>query len=119
MGCSTNRFTIVKGMDNEFILTIKQTGTTLPMEIDVSDTFEAKLVKLDGTDEQDVTTTVEDILNGKIKLTVTAAETEGLLVEKGEKVDNYYSRPTYKLLIDCNTVNNGNFIAKVPLVYVE
>lgn len=37
MACSTNKFIINKGIDNEFLVTIKQTGTTLPMEIVTDD----------------------------------------------------------------------------------
>lgn len=117
--CSVNRFSIIKGMDNTFTFRIKQTGTTLPMEIVSSDTFTAKLASLDGEHEQVVDLVVADMLNGQLKLTIPADDTLDLIEDKGEKVDLYYSRPTYRLLIDCKTENNGDFIAKIPLVYVE
>jgi hypothetical protein len=52
-------------------------------------------------------------------MVVPADDTEEMASEKGEKADRYYAKPTYKLVIECVTQNNGNFIAKVPLVYVD
>ena len=43
----------------------------------------------------------------------------GLEVERGDKADYYYAKPLYRLAIDCNTLNNGKFVAKVDKVYVE
>jgi len=120
MSCGTDKFVINKGVDNEFVLTIKQTGTTLPMEINNTDTFEAHLIKLnDGTTILTKLLSIEDTANGKVKLVVSSAEAGVLESSKGSEVDRYYLRPTYRLMIDCNTVNNGAFIAKVPEVYVE
>ena len=118
MNC-TNKFTITKGMDNEFILTIKQTGTTLPMKIDANDTFVSTLVALDGTNSLDVPTVATDLQNGQITLTVSKATADTLISKKGDAVDLYYAKPTYRLIIDCNTLNNGKFLAKIPFVYVE
>ena len=115
-----NKFVITKGMSNEFVITIKQNGTTLPMAIEVGDTFVAKLVKLkDGVEAGTPVTTVEDAPNGKIKVTFSDVDVSGLVAERGDRCDYYYSKPMYKLMIECNTVNNGNFVAKVNKVYVE
>lgn len=84
------------------------------------DTFEAYLIK--ASDDSTVLTkslTIENTRSGKIKLSITDAEAATLESSKGDAVDRYYLRPTYRLMIDCNTVNNGAFIAKVPEVYVE
>ncbi len=115
-----SKFVINKGMSNEFIITIKQNGTTLPMAIEAGDTFVAKLVKLsDGTTAVTPTTSIYDALNGKIKVVFSQLEANGLLAERGDRADYYYSKPMYKLVIDCDTVNNGKFVAKVAKVYVE
>jgi len=117
-----SNFVITKGVDNEFTFTIKQTGTTLPMEIEVTDTFVATLVPLEKEgviSGMEYTMTTEDAVNGKIKLNIPEADTVDLVSDKGDKVDRYYNRPTYKLIVECDTVNNGNFTAKVPLVYVD
>lgn len=118
--CSINKFTITRGSDNTFVFTIKQDGTTLPMEISVGDTFEARLVKLD-TEVTVLTKTlaVVDALSGKVELVLTEAEVATLESDRGPKVDRYYLLPTYKIVIDCSTLNNGDFIAKVNEVYVD
>lgn len=120
MSCASERFTIVKGLYNEYIFTIKQTGTTLPMEIDAGDTFIARLYKLEDGSELDIlTVAVEDAANGKLNVSISAEDTAQLDDEKGDKADRYYSRPMYKLVIACDTLNNGKFLARLPLVYVE
>lgn len=121
MSCSVNKFTITKGLDNTFTFTIKADGSTLPMVITPGfDTFSATLTKLeDGTSVLVKALTIEDAPNGKVSLTITTAEAAALESERGSKTDRYYIRPVYKLVIDCVTQNNGNFIAKVPEVYVD
>ena len=115
-----SKFVINKNMSNEFIITIKQNGTTLPMAIKAGDTFVVKLVKLsDGITVANPTTSVHDALNGKIKIVFSQLEVNGLLAERGDRADYYYSKPMYKLVIDCVTANNGKFVAKVAKVYVE
>ena len=115
-----NKFIINKGTSNEFIITIKQNGTTLPMVIEAGDTFVTKLVKLsDGVSTVTPTTSVEDVVNGKIKIVFSQEQVNSLLAERGGRADYYYSKPIYKLLIDCDTTNNGKFVAKVAKVYVE
>ena len=107
-------------MSNEFIITIKQNGTTLPMVINVSDTFVAKLRKLsDSSVAASPTTSVVSAKNGEIKITFDASSVNALTMEKGDRADYYYSKPVYELLIDCTTVNNGKFVARVDKVYVK
>jgi hypothetical protein len=115
-----SKFVLNKGLSNEFIITIKQNGTTLPMVISNGDTFVVKLEKL--VDSSVVATpivSVHDANNGKIKIVFSPESVNLLEITRGDKADGYYSRPNYKLLIDCNTVNNGKFVAKVAKVYVE
>ena len=123
MSCDVTKFTISKGSDNTFTFTIKQDNSTLPLSIEVGDTFFADLITLSDNSPYTAVTdkplTVEDALNGKITLVIPEADTVGLVTDKGAKVDRYYLRPTYKLILKCNTVNNGNFIAKVAEVYVD
>ena len=123
MTCEASKFVIDRGSDNTFTFTIKQDNSTLPLEIVNGDTFFATL-KLLGTNEvfSDVDSlplTVEDALNGKVSLYIPENITSNLVTDRGDKVDRYYIRPTYKLILECSTQNNGNFIAKVPEVYVD
>ena len=124
MSCSVAKFTITKGVDNTFLFTIKADGSTLPMEITGTDTFVADLVPLDPEDTTTGLSAVSltlpsNLLSGKVTLDIPESSTLTLVSDKGTKTDRYYLRPTYKLIIECNTANNGNFIAKVPEVYVD
>lgn len=118
--CSVNKFTITRGVDNTFVFVIKEDGTTLPLALQPSDTFVAYLKEL-GTDTTALTKSlsIEDANSGKVKLVVTEAEANLLVPRKGTEVDRYYVKPSYKLVIDCSTVGNGDFIAKVNEVYVD
>jgi hypothetical protein len=120
MSTEVARFTITKDLDNTFIFTIKADGSTLPMTIEAADTFYGRLINLeDGSVVLNKSLSVLDALSGKVSLEITSIETSALVSEKGEKADRYYLRPVYKLIIDCDTENNGKFIAKVPEVYVD
>ena len=122
MSCDVvTKFTITRGLDNNFEFTIKAQGTTLPLTIvDPGDTFDATLVAL--SDENPAlakSLVITDADSGKVSLTITSVEAAALVSERGSKTDRYYLRPTYKLFIDCSTTNNGDFIAKVPEIYVD
>ena len=128
MACTNDKFVINKGMNNEFIITIKQNDSTLPMTIDPTDTFNCKLYLLDTNEEvtsvsltptSDGSIEVYDEANGQILIKLSSSLVEALISERGEKPDRYYLIPTYRLAIDCSTVNNGNFVAKINNVYVE
>ena len=129
MACTTDKFVINRQMLNEFIITIKQNDSTLPMTIEDTDTFELSLFKLD-TEELVATVNQTDNVNtgvisfydkpnGQIKITLYNTLVDSLVSERGDKVDNYYLVPTYRLSIECSTVNNGNFIASVDKVYIK
>ena len=118
--CSLTRFTITRGVDNEFFFTVKANNSLLPMVITPSDTFQVKLVRLEDNTTADIDRLLEviDATNGKLRFLVTEAETMGLLSERGQKEDRYYLKPVYKLLLEATTVNNGSFIAQLGKVYV-
>jgi hypothetical protein len=115
---------INKGVDNEFSIKIKKNGVTIPIVIAPSDTFTAYVYKL--SDNTIVSTlslgsgiVVEDANNGLIKLTYTQVVVDGLESERGPKEDAYYLRPTYRIALHCDTIDNGNFIANINEVYVR
>ena len=118
--CSVNKFTITRGVDNEFFFTVKANNSLLPMVIEPSDTFQVKLVRLDDNTTADINRPLEvvDAANGKLRFLVTEAESMSLLSERGQKEDRYYLKPVYKLLLEAATVNNGSFIAQLGKVYV-
>ena len=87
---------------------------------DYEDSFSSSLF-LASTGEKvfDVPVNVYDANNGRIKLSISAIQADSLLLAVGDRADYYYIKPSYKLLINCNTANNGKFVAKVNKVYVE
>lgn len=124
MSCDVSKFVISKNVDNTFIFTIKQDNSTLPMLIDVADTFLADLVLLsDGSIYPQVTdkalAVAGALIDGQISLVIPEADTANLVSFRGAEEDRYYLRPTYKLVLKCVTVNNGDFIAKVAEIYVD
>ena len=126
---SVSNFTINKGLTNEFILTIKQNDTLLPMIIEYSDTFKLLLINLDtdqieSTIDMDSTKAdgfidVYDDANGQIRVTMNPTLTDKLEKERGPKEDRYYLKPTYRMSIECNTMNNGNFVIKLKNISVD
>lgn len=133
MSCDITKFVISKGSENTFTFTIKQDNSTLPLVINYGvDTFTATLVNLkdeadplitDATYPQIVdkpmTYTIEDAAIGRVALVIPLLDTANLVASRGTAADRYYLRPTYKLVLNCVTTNNGNFIAKVAEVYVD
>lgn len=128
MATDSNRFVINKGMNNEFIITIKQNDSTLPMVIEPTDTFTVNFYNLETKEvaltvgmtlTADGQVTVYDDANGQILVALDEDAVAAMVSERGDKVDKYYLRPTYRMAIDCSTVNNGNFVAKIASVYVE
>ena len=128
MVTDSNRFVINKGMSNEFIITIKQNDSTLPMVIGPSDTFTVNFYNLETkevaltvgmTVTADGQVTVYDDANGQILIILNETAVAAMVSERGDKVDKYYLKPTYRMAIECTTTNNGNFVAKIASVYVE
>ena len=125
-----NNFTINKGIQNEFIITIKQDVSIMPMVINNADSFKVRLIRkdtdivayeIDNIDTADVNgyVSIADAVNGKIKIIMKSPMTSSLIKERGPKEDRYYLKPTYRIDIDCVTVNNGKFVAKINNVYID
>lgn len=118
--CGVSKFSITKNIDNTFVFTIKANGSTLPIVIDPSDTFTAKLRNLsDGAIVLSKALTITDAPSGKVSLTLTASETANLTALRGSPEDRYYTRPSYSLIMECSTVSNGVFTVKVEYVYID
>ena len=118
-----SNFTINKGMANEFIITIKKNDTILPIIISPTDTFKLYLYKLSNnalieTLELGSGIEVYDDANGQIKITMDQVLVDSLEIARGDRSDYYYEKPMYRIAIECNTVDNGKFVAKVNKVYI-
>jgi len=129
MATAVKNFTINRGLKNEFILTIKQNDSLLPMIIEYSDTFKLTMFNRDteaveavldmDNAKVDGYIAIHDDANGQIKIVMNPALTSTLEKERGPKEDRYYLRPTYRIAIECDTLNNGNFVAKIENVYID
>ena len=62
---------------------------------------------------------VYDDANGQIRVTMNPTLTDRLEKERGPKEDRYYLKPTYRMSIECNTMNNGNFVIKLKNISVD
>ena len=129
MATAVKNFTINKGLKNEFIITIKQNDSLLPMIIEYSDTFKLTMfnrdteaveavLDMDNT-KVDGYIAIHNDANGQIKIVMNPALTSTLEKERGPKEDRYYIKPTYRIAIECDTLNNGNFVAKIDNVYID
>jgi hypothetical protein len=123
MSNAAANFVITKGFINTFTFTIKADNSTLPITIDAGDTFTAALYNIDPA----ITTVVDSwtmlpfgaLANGQVQLIIPVIDTNGLTSLNGGEVDRYYAKPSYKLVLDCDTLVNGAFLAKVYEVYVD
>ena len=129
MATAVKNFTINRGLKNEFILTIKQNDSLLPMVIEYSDTFKLTMFNRDtevveavldmDNAKVDGYIAIHNDANGQIKIVMNPALTSKLEKERGPKEDRYYIKPTYRIAIECDTLNNGNFVAKLENVYID
>ena len=129
MATAVKNFTINRGLKNEFIMTIKQNDSLLPMVIEYSDTFKLTMFNRDteaveavldmDNAKADGYISIHNDANGQIKIVMNPALTSKLEKERGPKEDRYYLRPTYRIAIECDTLNNGNFVAKLENVYID
>ena len=129
MATAVKNFTINRGLKNEFIMTIKQNDSLLPMVIEYSDTFKLTMFNRDteaieavldmDNSKLDGYISIHNYANGQIKIVMNPALTSKLEKERGPKEDRYYLRPTYRIAIECDTLNNGSFVAKLENVYID
>lgn len=122
------KFVIDRGMDNEYIITIKANGSTLGMQIEPTDTFEVRLYRkcsdelvatIGMTEDANGVVDVYHAPGGKIRILMKEALVSSLVASKGDKVDGCYPKSEYRINVICNTANNGKFTAKLANVFVE
>lgn len=122
------KFVIDRGMDNEYIITIKANGSTLGMQIEPTDIFEVRLYRkcsdelvatVGMTEDVNGVVDVYQAAGGKIRILLKQALVNSLVASKGDKVDGCYPKSEYRINVICDTANNGKFTAKLANVYVE
>lgn len=125
-----DRFTLTSGINNTFAFTIKANGSTLPVNLRDGDSVTAIFRSLaDGTViltksldlslELNPNSGQMENLNGRATLELSPEDVELFSGERGTKADRYYLKPTCSLILDCNTADNGVFIARIPYVYID
>ena len=121
-------FSINKGIDNEFIFSIKKQHEILPLTLDDSDTFEMRIIRLSTRDVVSIINQVEnddgvieffDKPNGQILVKLNASMTSTLESEFGDRADRYYSKPMYEILVIGNSLVDGAIQFRIPEVYVS
>ena len=121
-------FSINKGIDNEFIFSIKKNDEILPLTLDDSDTFEMRIIRLSTRDVVSIINQVEnddgvieffDKPNGQILVKLKALMTSELESEFGDRADRYYSKPMYEILVIGNSLIDGAIQFKIHEVYVS
>lgn len=122
------RVTLYNGIDNIFDLVIKKNKIALPLELTATDTFKVHLIDLatkanvttlTETDTAEGNVAITDLINGKITILIKPELVATLKSLRGSQADNYYVRPTYKLLVEADTANQGKFITTLDRVGVN
>lgn len=121
-------FSINKGIDNEFIFSIKKNDEILPLPLDDSDTFEMRIIRLSTRDVVSIINQVEsddgvieffDKPNGQILVKLKSSFTSELESEFGDRADRYYSKPMYEILVTGKSLVDGAIQFRIPEVYVS
>lgn len=134
-----NVYSIANAQSFTVIPVDEGTNTVLPASIGLKanisltgasvDTFVAKLfTKRDDTlvatvsmvdDLATGVITIEDAINGQIKLTLYDTLVSTLVTERGDRADGYYPKAPYRMIIEADTLNNGKFPVVIDDVYVR
>ena len=122
------RITLYKGITNIIDLVVKKNKIALPLELTNTDTFVVHLIELstnlpvaviNQTESDNGIVEMTDLINGKISITFKPELVATLKSLRGTQADNYYVRPTYKLLIEAETENQGRFIVTLDRVGIN
>ncbi len=113
-------FTIIKGKALEFSILVKENGTTIPLVLNVLDTFSFSLVdkKTNTKYVTDKTMTIIDAPNGEVGGVISAIESATLPTKRGAAEDGYIPRANLRLIVSGNTQAQGEMTASIEDVYV-
>jgi len=116
--------TIPKGINYAFTITVMEKDSFLPENL-TNMNIAASTFKLITLKDSCVVTTgtttlsIEDAINGKVKILLDSTLTGSLVYERGEAVDGYYAKPTYQGVINIKfTDSTPERTAIVDKVYV-
>lgn len=114
-------FTVIKGEATNFVITIKENGTTTPLVLNVADTFAFSIVdkktNVKYIDNKAMTTTSAP--TGEVAGLITALESATFPIKQSASEDGYIARPNLRMVINGTTVSQGSMNAIIEDVYVQ
>lgn len=115
------RFTLIRGVTNNWTLYIKARGSLDALVLTSTDTFIAQIREKEtgNTVVAGIPLTVGKAKEGEVKLTLTPGDLAPLERDVGTKANRSYLKPHYSLLIEANTANQGAFLIRVEDVYID
>ena len=107
-------FVVPKGKEFRFNIKVIEKDSFIPEDVTNLDTINssvkfmnsATMVCIDNTGitieivPDDPLADPLTYLNGVVGVTIPSAITELMVIERGSKVDNYYLKPTYQMIVD-------------------
>ena len=114
------KFIIPEGRSFECIFVIKEPNSTTPMDLTgATGTFTMSTIGSNPCIVLDnISMSVDDALNGKFKLSLTAEQTTGLESANAFAEDGYPLSATYSGLLEINQSGYGQIFAGVPQIYI-
>lgn len=116
----TTEFVVIQGKPLDFIIIIKQNGTTLPLELDSGDVFTFSVIRKSTQERiiQDKPMVLSDLTNGEVSGHITAEESATFPVHASGGDDWYISRPNLRVVISGTTLRQGEMTAIIEDAYV-
>ena len=99
-------FIIPKGKDYTFTVNVKERDSFLAQDLTNMATANINItLAADSCLVYTTAMTVQDAVNGVLKCTMLAAQTNLLTVERGDKVDGYYLKPAHQATIEVTFID--------------
>ena len=113
-------FTIIQGKALDFIIQVKENGTTMPLALNTADIFTFSLVDKKTAVKyiSNKAMLITDAINGEVSGTISAVESTSLPIKRSMAEDGYLARPNMRLVVSGTTLLQGEMTAIIEDVYV-
>jgi len=113
-------FTIIQGKALDFIIQVKENGTTMPLALNTADTFTFSLVDKKTMVKyiSNKAMLITDAINGEVMGIISAVESTSLPIKRSMAEDGYLARPNMRLVVSGTTLLQGEMTAIIEDVYV-
>jgi outer membrane lipopolysaccharide assembly protein LptE/RlpB len=115
-------FTIPNKGDYTFTIKVIEADSFLAQDLTNMTIATLELIKLDTLESvatvTGITLDADYALNGRVQFTILNATTSALVYDRGDKVDDYYNKPTYKALVKVAGTDFTDISATIDTVYV-